>query len=652
MKTRRHLERGGALLVAVVITLMVVAISGAFISHAMVRQRNSVNLMMASQAVTAAEAGAALYVQDLNKNYWATRQNPVPAVIPAPPKPYHHGFLGSSLAVSTASPDRDTLMVNPSFYRIWQEPMGANGIDDNGVDGIDDVAESTFVRLWIEGYAGGVADISNPLAPKYRGGAKRTIEVVLTHKDSKVFDFAFFAGNSSGNPYNMLFDSNQNITKDQINGDVYSGGSIHVGGTAELRDETGSGPAGRVMYKDTFKNDSSAPAPSSFQGVQPIPDIAGGNYEARAISDRYDPVKNPSGKFVNVKEDLIAYGQTANGQNNGGMNYNKDSSHNEMGRAELQIYDDNQPAHIFRKDPTTTIAANSPPRVQGYSGMKPAKDNYFLEDPTKTAKNGGTALYPWGDNANSGTNTGLRVEVKPNGNDKVYYIDGNLWASNGPAYTFQWLNSTNTDMKITIVVKGNVYLTDNLLYDQVAKATGRKDALAIIAIKDNDPKYENMSAADLTNPSSKFYNFGNMANASEQARIDYARDYNKINGSGNIFFGDPGGGTTERFESFMYAENNFYDNNLGASGTLETNIYGNMTAGNQIQINRNTGAGKWKPLKVQFDNRIRTGQVTLPGLPESPGATNESWKVVSWRQVASRPNSWGTSTAGMQFSPP
>ena len=58
MNIRRNQERGSALLVAVVITLMVVAISGAFISHAMVRQRNSVNLMFGSQAVTAASASA------------------------------------------------------------------------------------------------------------------------------------------------------------------------------------------------------------------------------------------------------------------------------------------------------------------------------------------------------------------------------------------------------------------------------------------------------------------------------------------------------------------------------------------------------------------------------------------------------------------
>jgi hypothetical protein len=639
MKIRRLQERGSALLVAVVITLMVIAISGAFISHAMVRQRNSVNLMFGSQAVTAAEAGAALYVQDLNKNYWAQRATPPLAVIPPAPATYRHGFLGSK---ETATPT-PAYMVNQSFYRIWAEPMGANGIDDNGIDGVDDAAENTFVRLWIEGNAGGAADLTNPAAPKYRGGARRTIEVVLTAQNNQVFDFAFFAGNSSADPYTMNFNSNQSGTfKDVIKGDVYTGGSVNVGGAAELRNDAGTGPSGRVMYMDTVSDTSSYDNPKYAQGTQPIPDIAGGNYEARAASERYDPISNPSGKFVNVAEDLKAYGTPKNDADKMTL---QDGSQHDMGKAELQIKDTSQPAHIFRKEPTTNNGT-SQKRVQGYSGMNPKKSNYFLEDPTKTANNGGTPQSPWGTDTG---NTGLRVEVKPNGNDKVYFIDGNLWASNGPAYTFQWLNSTNTDMKITIVVKGNVYLTDNLIYDQMAKAAGRKDAIAIIAIK--DPDLVNMSAADLTNDKSPFYNHGGMASKSEQERIDYARDYNKINGSGNIFFGDPGGGTTERFESFMYAENNFYDNNISSNNTVETNIYGNMTAGNQIQINRTAPNNEWRPLKVQFDNRIKTGQVTLPGLPTSAGAVSESWKVVSWRQVASRPDDWGTPGAGMQFNP-
>ena len=641
MRISRQQERGGALLVAVVITLMVVAISGAFISHAMVRQRNSVNLMFGSQAVTAAEAGAALYVQDLNKNYWATRFSPAPAIIPPAPPVYRHGFLGSPLTVAGGNANRETHWVNQSFYRIWQEPLGSNGIDDNNDGAVDEEAEHTFVRLWIEGHAGGVADISNAAAPKYRGGAKRTIEVVLTHKESSFTGFGISGYNNSGDPYTMVFGSGTGGS-DRTRGDVYSGGSILVSGSANLQDETGSGPSGRVKYKDTFTDTSSTANPTYMKGTETAPDIAGGNYEAKATNaaTRYDGSTNPTGQYVNVSADLETYGVPANAA--AAMTL-QDGSQQEMGKAERQIKDTNQPAHIFRKEPTTNINTTQK-RVQGYSGMNPDKANYFLEDPTKTANNGGTALAPWGQNTG---NTGLRVEVKPNGNDKVYFIDGNLWASNGPAYTFQWLNSTNADMKITIVVKGNVYLTDNLLYDQIAKASGRQDAMAIIAIK--DPNYVNMSAADIAKPSSPFYNHGGLAGADEQTRINYARDYNKLHGSGNIFFGDPGGGTTERFESFMYAENNFYDNNLSASGTLETNIYGNMTAGNHILINRTQNA--FRPLRVQHDTRIRSGQVTLPGLPESPGANNESWKVVSWRQVAGRPSDWGTAGAGMQFNP-
>src|SRR5205823_8875955 len=43
----------------------------------------------------------------------------------------------------------------------------------------------------------------------------------------------------------------------------------------------------------------------------------------------------------------------------------------------------------------------------------------------------------------------------------------------------------------------------------------------------------------------------NLSNAADLARA--SQEYNKIYGSGNVFFGDPGSGTVEHFDSFMHA---------------------------------------------------------------------------------------------------
>ena len=84
--------------------------------------------------------------------------------------------------------------------------------------------------------------------------------------------------------------------------------------------------------------------------------------------------------------------------------------------------------------------------------------------------------------------------------------------------------------------------------------------------------------------------------------------------SGNIYFGDPVFGTLEQMHAFMYAENNFYDNNLTPTGSATVTVHGNMTAGNQVPINRDFGQQHSK-LTVNFDDRISVGDLDMPGLP-------------------------------------
>ena len=56
--------------------------------------------------------------------------------------------------------------------------------------------------------------------------------------------------------------------------------------------------------------------------------------------------------------------------------------------------------------------------------------------------------------------------------------------------------------------------------------------------------------------------------------------------SGNVYFGDPTFGTLREMHAFMYAENDFYDTNLSSSSSSIVELVGNMTAGNQVKINR------------------------------------------------------------------
>jgi hypothetical protein len=211
---------------------------------------------------------------------------------------------------------------------------------------------------------------------------------------------------------------------------------------------------------------------------------------------------------------------------------------------------------------------------------------------------------------------------------------------------------------MTMVVKGNVSLTDNILYPKWMSTT---DGVAIIAV--TDPEFPNIVPSDfLVNtglpmtpngvPRDTFITQYNQRAAQARANglvfndIDLstpeglataALEYNKIYGSGNIFFGDPGSGTVEHFESFLYAENNFYtthfDSTKASGGTQKIEIYGNMTAGNQVHMPRN-GAEGYVPLNVSFDTLVKEGNGP-PDLPKPLATSDGKWNIASWKTPAS-----------------
>jgi hypothetical protein len=311
---------------------------------------------------------------------------------------------------------------------------------------------------------------------------------------------------------------------------VYSGGNIKLTGTATI--------------DGTPRANGTITGVAGETGVtQPIPDIAGMNYA--------------------VNNDVNVAAAFASATYGGGGSY---------GGNAWQLPESNR-AHIFRKNPSDRTADTG----------ATAKDDYFLEDRFEPF-NGSTAIDPSG--GSHITISGVAGEPGASGNNLVYYIDGNLWIHNKNAYSFTLWNSTDTAIKLTFVVKGNIYISDNIFYDNADK-----DGLALIAIKDS-----------------------------------------AVTNSGNIYFGDPTFGTLEYMSAFMYAENNFYDNNLSASGSAKVTVNGNMTAGNQVKINRDFGTQHSK-LTVNFDSRIWDGDLTLPGLPSQSGA-DPTWIVASWREVS------------------
>ncbi len=354
----------------------------------------------------------------------------------------------------------------------------------------------------------------------YNGGSRA---LAATYRLAPgVFDNAIFAGNSSNDPNYVMHFGGVGKQADQVNGDVYSGGDV------EFVDDSSISGTARATGTVTG---------TSGQGgvTQSIPDLQAMQYDTSAD--------------VNVVNEFASAAYLSNA----------------AGGTAWQVAESSA-AHIFRRDPTDRASDTA----------STVKDDYFLEDPyepvhTDSSSDGSDpyVVSLAGSNGNPGAD----------GNEKIYYIDGNLWIHNRKTFSFRI--DADDDLAVTFVVRGNIYISDNMFYGDKDK-----DGLALIAMKDPN-------VAD----------------------------------SGNIYFGDPVFGTLEHMSAYMYAENDFLDNNLSASGSATVTIDGIMSAGNHVAINRDFGT-QHSRLTMNFDDRVSNDALLLPGLPTGTagGVTFLAWQ--------------------------
>jgi len=366
------------------------------------------------------------------------------------------------------------------------------------------------------------------------GPTRRSVEVVVNRLGDGVFDHAIFAGNSSGDPNYTLGLGGTGAQADQIDGNIFSNGDIDVTGDAAINGDVAA--SGTISGTAGSENEN-----------RPLPNIAAMNYETNNDVD-------------------VAANFTAGGV----------PQANALGGTADELPEDD-PAHIFRKNPDDRAA-----EINGTT-----KDDFFLEDPYMPV----TDFTAWnGSSGHTITLSGAPTKPGINGNELVYYIDGNLWVHNKPFGRLRFLTQDG-GVNVTFVVKGNVYFSDDVLAQDP-----NTDAFAFIAIKD-------------------------------KAEPD----------SGNIYLGDPRYGTLDRMYGFLYAENNFYDLNLDAAGSKEIELFGNMTAGNHVDIDRDhvaaDGTVNHSKLTVHFDDRISTGAVNMFGLPD-PIEGVGGFQVALWREVS------------------
>ena len=243
------------------------------------------------------------------------------------------------------------------------------------------------------------------------------------------------------------------------------------------------------------------------------------------------------------------------------------------------------PRHIFVKNFRTDLSTKF--------GFKFDNTNYFFGDPYESANID-------------------KVSVAYNGNEKIYFIDGNLWIE-PLGDTSQIVKSPVDGTRITVVVKGNIYMCDGVQYENT-----ERDALLFIALTDGE------SYTDLDGDNQ--YDTGEpILHDDGDGIYEGPRE-----GSGNIHFGDPNGGGLGNVHGFMYADNYFQDHVLdGTNGQpIPFEVTGFMSAGEQVRIKRDFN-GKHAKMTVNFDSRVVNGDIVLPGFPEKEAAGEIG--LLSWR---------------------
>ena len=373
-----------------------------------------------------------------------------------------------------------------------------------GTDGVDndgdgDVDDSSEMEIVILTSLG------------YCGTRLRRLEAVLNLEmiNGPLLN-AIYAGNASGDDDYSLDFSGEGDQGDEIVGDIYSGQDILIEDDASVD--------GVIHARGDIngrRDNQEYTAPITRDDVMEVM----ANYPAALLDIN----------AIFAGQGISAY-DVIKGERYGGT-----------------IVPETSPAHIFRLNPDDRVVETS-----GTDGP-----DFFMEDPYEVNAVG---LYNVTNTpiTMSSALTGDPVE----GNDRIYYIKGNLWIHNRDVLDFVIKHPEKTGIHTTVVVEGNIHISDNFYY--------------------NNKTYDLMTLMALRDPASP-------------------------ETTGNVYLGDPIFGTLEEVNSFIYAENDFHDNNLDETGSYQFTINGSMTAGNHVLIDRDyerNGSEYHSRMDVNFDTRL------------------------------------------------
>jgi len=371
--------------------------------------------------------------------------------------------------------------------------------------------------------------------------------------------------------------------KDTVEGDIYANADVH------LYEETWVGPP---PDPNTYELLGEIDSTQNIFKHPPEPDFAG---HALYINENVEPIDPP---------DLRD------------MNYAANHTHDVA-----QIFEDEgissgnlPPTHELYDVVKKNDSERSP-----HCDSTPVDDYFFRPARIREVGNSYTAPTP--------------LDL---GEDRIYYVDGDVWFDSSPTYGF------TVSGKVLIVATGNIHIGDNIKY------ADNESLLALVALGSYD----------------------------EDGNLTYG---------GNVYFGDPRFGTTYTVDAFMFAGNDFLYNvgSADSPGDYQRpdtgfNIFGNWVAVNEVSVIRDwydaghyndhgrwvedwkpayfdPGAGEngeWKDvedddplteeelgrlrhyqMKVTYDERIRDPETQPSGLPQGYGSGSIFAGFTEWEEI-------------------
>ncbi len=392
---------------------------------------------------------------------------------------------------------------------------------------------------------------------------------------------------------------------------IYAGGMGGTGWTLMLRGEGNPQPIGMsgevggrdIVNGNVYADGDVALYQESSVNPAPWPNDFGLNGDVSATGDidvnDSATISGDANDHIEPKEDPDLVG----------MNYAVNNTHNvtqifaDAGVTKGKLPFENELRDVFQINPgnMTSECASTP------------GDDYFLT-PSFLSGSGGT----W-----KTAPTPLDV-----GEDRVYYIDGDLWIHSKSTFGFK------VEGKSTIVVTGNIHISDNTEYADASSMLG------LVALG------------------------------------KYDEDGDLISG-GNVYFGDPVYGTLYTCSAMMFAANNFLYNTtaidtFSAEPQSGFTVNGNISALNRVSIERDwytrtyfngvryvneprpaqydSKTNKWYDsgtgvelttgqvdtlrhyqMIVNYDDRVRDRSTQPPGLPRGVGLIFDG--LTNWEEL-------------------